>query len=417
MEEIFGIFNPWWKSGNVKAELSPQFKRELFFEVVKYLDKRQIIAIFGLRRTGKSTIVFQIIKHILDGGIKPEHILYFSFDEKTSDIKDILSSYSRLHSIDLEKSKLYVFFDEVQKLEDWQNKLKIFYDMYPNIRFFISGSSHFGLIKKASESLGGRINLFKLEPLSFKEWLKLNNFEFEGEKIELYKNELMGYFNWYRKTPFPEIAKLREDILIRKYIDEFVISRVISYDIKKEFKDADIALLETLKDIFFDEIGFILNIDSLARDLQRSKDILIKHINYLAQGLLIKIVRNYRGSMLGSSRKLRRIYPYHPCFCISAEEGRLIENLFISVLDAEFYWRDKEKEVDIVKDKIPIEIKYKNIVRKEEDLKSVYFFMKKFNQKNGIVITKDTEEKIKHDSNEVRLIPAWKWLLQQPLTP
>jgi len=411
MEDILTIFNPWWKTGKVKKELSCEFRRDLFSEIVEFLSTRQIIALFGLRRTGKSTILFQLIEEFIKREVEPERILYFSFDEKVAEIKDIFSAYSQIHDLDLEDGKYYLFLDEVQKLEDWQNKLKIFYDMYPNMKFFISGSSHLALRKKASESMAGRINFFKLEPLSFREWLTLNDFEFNNKKISLYKRELRSYFNWYIKTPFPEIAKLREDILIKKYIDEFIISRVISYDIKKEFKNVDTDLLETLKDLFFEEIGFILNVDGLAEDLHRGKETILKHINYLVQGLIIKILRNYRGSRLSSSRKLRRVYPYHPCFCLGASKGRYMENLFVSALDAEFYWREKEKEIDIIKNKTPVEVKYKNTVRRD-DLKNTIYFMKKFGQRKGFVVTKDSEGEREYDSNRIELIPAWKFLLQ-----
>lgn len=406
------IFNPWWKSRKVKKELSKEFRRDLFSEIVKFISARQIIALFGLRTTGKSTMLFQLIEELINREIEPERILYHSFDEKVAEIKDVFSGYSQIHDLDMEKGKYYIFLDEVQKLEDWQNKLKIFYDMYPNVKFFISGSSHLALIKKGAESLAGRINFFKLEPLSFKEWLTLNGFEFNKKKITLYKRELRNYFEWYIKTPFPEIAKLREDILIRKYIDEFIVSRIISYDIKKEFRNVDVDLLETLKDLFFAEIGLILNVNSLAEDLHRGKEILLRHINYLVQGLIIRVVKNYRGSRLSSSRKLKRTYPYHPSFCLAADKHRFIENLFVSILDAEFYWREKEKEIDIIKTKIPVEIKYKDIIRKD-DLKSMIYFMKKFKQKQGFMITKDSEKKIIHNTNKIELVPAWNFALEQ----
>lgn len=414
LRDILTLFNPWWKTNNVKKALAKEFKRELFFEIVKYLNSRQIISLFGLRNTGKSTLLFQLIEHLLTKGTnedtKSEHIIYFSFDEKVSEIKEIFKMYNELHNNNLEEGKYYIFFDEIQKLEDWQNKIKIFYDLYPNIKFFISGSSHLSLTKNVSESLTGRIHFFKLEPLSFREWLAINDAKIDLNKLMLYETELKKYFSDYLKTPFPEIATQKEEILIRKYIDDFVISRIIAYDIKKEFKDADTDLLETLKNIIFETPGLMLNFDSLAKDLGKRKESIIKHINYLSQGLVIKIIRNYRGSELSSSRKLKKAYPYHPCFCFGIEESKQIENLFVSLLDAKFYWREKEKEVDIIQNKKPVEIKYKNAIEKD-DLKQLVYFMEKFKQKNGFIVSKNTSEVIDISNKKIEAIPAWKFAL------
>lgn len=403
MDEILTLLNPWWKSGTVKKVLAKEFRRDMFKELIKAKEIKQITTLYGLRRVGKSTLLFQLIDELINNKTDPSMILYFSFDQKVSDLNDIFSEYSMLNQLDLENGKYFFFLDEIQKLKDWQNKIKIYYDLYPNIKFFISGSSNLGLRKNASESLAGRIQFLRLEPLSFDEWLKINKIKIEKNKTNLYQKELKHNFIWYLKTPFPEIAPLREDILIRKYIDDFIVSRILFYDISKEFKDVDMDLLETLKNIFFNDPGFIINVDALARDLQRGKENILKHINYLNQGLITRTVKNYRKGELSSSRKFKKIYPYHPCFCYGIDESKLIENLIVSILDAKYYWREKEKEVDIIQHKIPIEVKYKNTIA-NDDLKNIIYFMQKFKQLKGIMITKASEEK----RGSIKLIPAWK---------
>ncbi|MEA3515418.1 MAG: ATP-binding protein [Nanoarchaeota archaeon] len=403
MEDILTLLNPWWKSRSVKKVLAKEFRRDMFKELIKANEIKQITALYGLRRVGKSTLLFQLIDELINKKTDPSMILYFSFDQKVSDLNDIFSEYSMLNQLDLESGKYYFFLDEIQKLEDWQNKIKIYYDLYPNIKFFISGSSNLGLRKNASESLAGRIQFLRLEPLSFEEWLKINKIKIEKNKLNLYQKELRHNFIWYLKTPFPEIASLKEDILIRKYIDDFIVARILFYDISKEFKDVDIDLLETLKNLFFEDPGFIVNVDALARDLHRGKENILRHINYLNQGLITRTIKNYRKGELSSSRKLKKIYPYHPCFCYGIDESKLIENLIVSILDAKYYWREKEKEVDIIQQKIPIEVKYKNTIA-NDDLKNVVYFMQKFEQPKGIMITKTSEEK----RDSIKLIPAWK---------
>ncbi len=403
MEEMILLFNPWWKTNNVRKSLVMDFKRTFFDVLVNSIKKRQITAIYGLRRIGKSTLLFQTIDYLLKKNVPSYRIFYFSFDEKILEFNGLVSKYLEMNNLTLDEGEYYFFFDEVQKLDNWQNKIKVFYDLYPNIKFFISGSSNFSLFKNASESLAGRIEFLNLLPLSFEEWININKLPFDKTKINLFSKELRENVFWYFKTPFPEIATERSDILIRKYVDDIVLSRIISYDIKKEFHDADTDLLYVLKNIFFESPGFILNVDSLSRDLGRGKEILLKHINYLQTGLIIKIVRNYRKGELSSSRKLKKVYPYHPCFTYGIEESIQIENFLISQIQKPFYWREKEKEVDLILNGFPIEIKYKNDIL-NKDLKNIRFFMRHFNVEKGTIISKDAEKKV----NNITFMPFWK---------
>jgi len=70
-------FNPWWKNGKVKEGWLKEYKRKVYFEIEKYIDKRQIILIWGLRRVGKTTLLFQLIQKLLDSRVNPKFIFYF----------------------------------------------------------------------------------------------------------------------------------------------------------------------------------------------------------------------------------------------------------------------------------------------------------------------------------------------------
>ncbi|MEM5790574.1 MAG: AAA family ATPase, partial [Candidatus Aenigmatarchaeota archaeon] len=91
-KDILFRFNPWWESGKISEELAKPFKRDLFYKVIEYLSKRQIIEIIGLRRVGKTTLLYQIIQKLLEK-TEEKKILYFSFDEKSANIKEIIKTY------------------------------------------------------------------------------------------------------------------------------------------------------------------------------------------------------------------------------------------------------------------------------------------------------------------------------------
>ena len=158
------IFNHWWKSGRVKKEFSPKYKRKLFYEIIKYMDKRQILALVGLRRTGKTTLLYQLIQHLIEQGINPFNILYFSFDEEDVSVEEILDYYEKeILKKDLSNEKVFLFFDEIQKLNNWEDKLKILYDLYPKMKIIVSGSASINLLFKGKETLAGRIFYFYLK--------------------------------------------------------------------------------------------------------------------------------------------------------------------------------------------------------------------------------------------------------------
>ena len=102
-------YNTWWETGSVND--IPDYKRPLFYELLKYLDERQIIVIYGLRRTGKTTIMYQLIDYLLKDNIKKGNILYFSFDYSNIELRDIIEDYEKYilkKPIKMENSKVYL---------------------------------------------------------------------------------------------------------------------------------------------------------------------------------------------------------------------------------------------------------------------------------------------------------------------
>jgi len=130
--ETLLLLNPWWKSGKLGKELAKPFRREAFKEMKKLEPYRQIVILSGLRRVGKSTILYQIIEDLLTK-IPPERVMYFTFDSIVGDIASLFEEYASITGIDYHSEKITVFLDEVTKLSGWASQIKIFYDSFPNI--------------------------------------------------------------------------------------------------------------------------------------------------------------------------------------------------------------------------------------------------------------------------------------------
>ena len=404
IKDVLPDMNPWWKD-EFKVDFN---ERELHKKIQKYIPLRQIMAFTGLRRVGKTTLMLKVIEDEIKKGTNKENILFFSFDEfKNIEIDEVIKAYEDILEKNIRKEKYLILLDEVQKLDNWENKIKRIYDTFKNIKIIISGSESLFIKNKSRAILAGRIFEFKVEPLTFKEFLTFKKVDYKP--INLYKKELKKLFDEFTLTlGFPELVNIKDKEIIKKYIKESILEKVIYNDIPKLFKIKDVSVLESLYNIFLDEPGQIVEIFKLAKDLNVSRQSLSNYLKYLEDSFLIRKLYNYSKNKRKIERKLKKYYPtiISPDLLFkedSLSKSKIFEWLIINQLKAEFFWRDPYKnEVDIVKDSIPIEIKYGKI----ED-KGVKIFMKKFKIKKGYIISYDKEEK-----GEVEIIQGFKFLLE-----
>ena len=89
----------------------------------------------------------------------------------------------------------------------------------------------------------------------------------------------------------------------------------------------------------------------------------------------------------------------------------MIETLAVNKIKALTFWKNSG-EIDIIHEDMPIEIKYQEKIN-SEDFKTIKEFMKKFNKKEGLMLTKNEEKEIKFEEGIIKLIPVWKWLLKE----
>lgn len=410
--ELLELFNPWWKKGKISSDLALPYRRLQFAELKKLLAVRPITVISGLRRVGKSVLMYQLVEELLASKTLPERILYFSFDQKAEELLDIFQQHKELAGIDWETEKAYIFLDEIQKLKDWSNKLKLLYDRFPKTKFIISGSSSFNLEKDAMKNLAGRHFEVNVKPLSFTEYLQMAGSRIELGKQKLWEDELKKEFNEYLLRPYPELIKYRELSLIKSYIKDNVVDKILKGDLSR-FKDINEELATTLINIFYDNPGAYINYDKLSTDLKISKKTLLRHVFYLEFAYLIRKVKNYRPSTRSTSRKMQRIYPYHFSLQFGWNGKLNLECEVTSLFDSKYYWNDKMREVDVIIAQdglLPIEIKETTKIA-QEDLGSLEYFMKKFSSKKGVLVYNGVQEVIKDNGLEIRLIPAWKAFL------
>lgn len=425
-------FNRWWDTGRVEETYLEPHKRPLFHQLENFLEARQILLIYGLRRVGKTTLLYQLIDHLLKEGVNKKHILYFSFDEKAASLEDLLKTYSEtvLEKDLLKSGRVYIFLDEVQKLSDWQTQLKIFYDLYPQVKFIVSGSASLIISKGAQESLAGRMYEFVLPLLEFSEYLNIRGEKTppppdifnpkELREVYLKRDRLSPLFiSYLKKGGFIEITAEEDDFKIKTY-SKSILERIIFSDIPQSFKIREPQILKAIIELVASNPGFLLDYSKLAETLGKDQRVVANYIFYLKYSLLVKLLYNFSGSRFASERKLKKIYLTSTNFIyqMSPEKfndpeflGKVVENWVITSFPSKFFWRQRQVETDMVlNENIPLEVKYRETAHRS-DLRGVLGFCSKFNRQKGVVVTKEDLRQEKIDDVEISFIPAWLFAL------
>lgn len=384
-------FNRHWKKDFF---YNISFKRDYYKKFLPKLENKFILNLIWIRRVWKTTLMKQFIDYlIIQKKVDRKKIFFYSFDEIWK-IKEKIEEYIKITNINLEKDKIYIFLDEIQKVPDWQSKIKIYYDFYPNIKFILSGSSSLFLQKK--ESLAWRIFDSYIKPLSFSEFLRYKKLDYYLLDKNIYKSEIIVEFEKYVFRQFIDIIEFSDDDAY-DYMNS-LINKIIKEDISAYFRIEYPDILIKIFKIISRNPWMILDYKNFSNDLDIDQRTLEKYIYYLEEAFLLKKVYNYSTNLIKTERKLKKIYLESTSFCLDHNiNWEVFENYILNLLDLEFFYRLWNKEVDfiLVNDKtlikpdlIWLELKYKSKIKKQ-DISWLKHFDKKYPLKKKIIISKD----------------------------
>ena len=210
--ELLTSLNPWWTG----QEFETGKPRLTYFSKIKrYLGTDEIIVLSGVRRSGKTTLLFQLSRYLIDDEhVSPRNILFVNCEEP--DISSLENSLSTV--VDTYRKEIpangtvYLFFDEIQSIQRWERKIKSLYDR-KKYKIIITGSSSYLLDSKLSMLLSGRFFTIPVFPLDFREYLSFQGVEITGDAIVLAsrKYEILNQLKRYlHEGGFP-IVVLQED--------------------------------------------------------------------------------------------------------------------------------------------------------------------------------------------------------------
>ena len=355
--------------------------------------------------------MLKIIEDALEN-IERKNIVYFSFDDfKDIKLYDVVKNYEKLQQRDTRKGSYLFLFDEIQKIENWEEQIKRLYDENNKIKIIISGSESLFIRKKSRESLAGRLYEFHIKTLNFREFLL-----FKGKKFDnllLYREEILKEFqNFIVSNGFPEIIT-EERETAGKYIKENVIERIIYRDIPQIVPVGDPSLLEALFKILLEDPGEIINLEELGKELGMTRQTVSIYLDYLEKSFLIRKLYNYSRNPRKTHRRAKKYYPtiVSSDFIDKRELfGKVFETILVNQLNAEFFWRDSFKnEVDIIMPSPLTALEIKSGEIKERDIVSLKKFVEKFKPIKAFILSYDIER----STEKIQAIPFYKYLLRR----
>jgi uncharacterized protein len=371
-------------------------------ELKKYIDTPEIIVLTGMRQVGKTTLLRKIFDKIPSQS-KVFLDLENPLTQKIFDETDYNNIPRSLEELGLKKGgKPYIFLDEIQAMPAVVKAIKYLFDHH-GFKFFLTGSSSYYLKNLFPESLAGRKFVFRLDPLTFKEFLifkgeKGNQFSKFSQK-EKSKNrarhEKLKYFyeEYLKYGGFPKVV-LEEDLAVKQKRLEDILKSYFEKDVKALAKFREMRLFRNLIFLLSARIGSKIDISRLASELGTSRETVYSYLAFLEDTYFISLVGPFTKSQDKLISKASKVY-----FCDTGvarmfseiAEGPIFENAVfnnLKILGKVNYFQKKSGgEIDFVLEgKAGLEAKLTGISR---DLAKTRGIADKIGLKESYVITKN----------------------------
>ncbi len=266
-------------------------KREEYLKRIRgFYDQDLIKVITGIRRSGKSTLLKQMIDELKDKGVKQERIIYINFEDiEMSFIKNDVDLNSYIKKKIKDDEKYYLFFDEIQNVIDWEKAVNSF-KATKNVSIFITGSNSNLLSGELATLLAGRYVSFKIQPFSFKEVCELKGIE-EKEKIE---KAFEDYMKW---GGMPQRFYFNDEQETKNYLMDLYDSIVVK-DIISRYKVKDVELLNKILEYLMSTPAQQFSVTNIVNYLKSesrncSNETLYNYLSYITNSFIMNKAKRY----------------------------------------------------------------------------------------------------------------------------
>ena len=419
-------WNPWWRDGKVPSDLAGR-PRQLTERIIDLLGQPEVVNLVGVRRSGKSTIMYQVVERLLSSGTPPQNVLMVNFEDPAlvgDSLGSMLSEHRQRYA---PRGLTYVLLDEVQRSNGWERWVLREYERKKPFRFLVSGSTTHVIRSELATLLTGRTRTVRAYPLTFREYL-----EFQGRPLdgligsELRDLALHHLGNYLEIGGFPR-AVLSAAPSRRGLLDDY-FHDIITRDVAR-VHGIDLTDVEALAAHILANVGNLLSLRSMGEAVSLAPNTVKAYIEHLAAAYLIVPVDHL------SFKTKPKVQEQTPSkyFCIdtglrnavskrhSADAGRLLENAVCVELvrrgSKVHYWKGR-REVDFVVGVppgpfIPMNVSFGEVVpdREHDGLEEIRKTLKRGIGRPVLLSRVETPQRDWVDNHLV-----WKWLLE-PDTP
>lgn len=398
------------------------------------IESKKIISLVGVRRSGKSSLLFDIINRLREKKTK-ENIIYINFEDdrlyplELSHLDLILESYFELYPHKRDE-KIYLFLDEVQVVQNWEVYVRRVYDN-ENIQLYITGSSAKLLSTEIATSLRGRTITYEIFPFSFKEYLEYKEIPVNlnsSKSLSFIKNELNNYLfdGGFAET-------INEDKAVSRKILSDYLELIVYKDIVDRYNITNRSLLKSLNKYCFTNIATLVSFTKLYNDFKSqgfklSKDSVFNYLSHLEDAYAIFTLPIYRNSIKEEQRNPKKIYAIDNGFkkiydyAIGEDMSKLYENIVFLHLrrqTKDLYYFKQNHEVDFyarVEGKehlVNVSYIIENEKTRKREVDGLLEAMDYFGMDSAYLITKEQESVIEVDGKKVYVLPLYKYLLEE----
>jgi predicted AAA+ superfamily ATPase len=428
-------------------EIIVNFQKSSFKNITKRdielpLNIKKVVTLIGVRRSGKTFILFDTINKLISQGTDKQDILYINFEDerlnfKTEDLDLIIQAWHELYP-GRSSENLYLFFDEIQNVESWEKFIRRIYDTITK-NIFITGSNSSFLSVDIATSLRGRSIQYEVFPFSFREYLRHLNIEpdyYDSKNKAL----LISNFEQYLKYGgFPETIGVEEQLhsdILRNY---FYV--MLYKDLIERYKIPSISVLKIFIEKLADNLTKSFSINKIYNDLRSQgfkldKNLLYELIVYVENIYLAFKISKFNRSFATRSKADKKVYFIDNgivnvlTMSLSSNYGKMLENSVFLFLRRKFgdlfneniFYHKNSKECDFVvfdKKKVIAAIQVSYTIEDTETLKretaGLINAMNDYGLNTGYIITNDNENEILKNGKLIKIVPAYKIMTNDSL--
>ena len=395
----------------------------------------------GVRRSGKSTYLFQVIKRLLEDGVLRENILYLNFfDDRLHDLNQvglglITDAYYSLYPEKKNTETVYCFFDEIQAVDGWEP----FVDRLmrtEKCEVTITGSSARMLSKEIATQMRGRALSWELFPFSFREFLDYKQIDATDHLSTKKRLFVQKAFEEYWETGgFPEVVGLDRQLRIKVHQEYF--HAVLFRDLVERHDISHPRAVMDLAHRLIDNTASLYSVNSLTGYLKSlghkaPKSAVSEYLAWFEDAYFLFTVRIFDASLARSKTNPKKIYCVDHAMVTSVASGilintgHLLENLVFTALRrvTPSIWYCKTKgglEVDFL---AQLQDRSRMLVQvcesmadprtKKREIAALSEAMAEYSLKSGTIVTRNEEDQIKVGAGEIKVVPAWRFLINLP---